>query len=161
MQDGVSLLQAANIRVDGIQTTSCAFAGIRTGPLALVENSSAELSGQNGIWMQGDSAVRASTAKHNNVSGIFVGPGSTVSGNTASDNFVGITTAAGSTLIDNTAIRNVDVGFNLGAFSGYGENVLVTNHGNPVGGQANPEVGAAAGVQQIGTNVCGTDTVCP
>jgi parallel beta-helix repeat protein len=161
MQDGVSLLQATNIRIDAIQAASCSFAGIRTGPLALVENSSAELSGQNGIWMQADSAVRACSARRNNVSGILAGQGCTLTGNRASENFIGITASAGSTLIGNTAIRNVDVGLSAGAFSGYADNVLVTNHGNGVGQQTNSDVSTAAGVQQIGANVCGTDTVCP
>jgi len=57
----------------------------------------------------------------------------------------------------NTSVGHAtSFGLALGVGSGYGGNVLTDNNG-PVGNN-NAQV---TGGLQIGTNVCGTDTVCP
>jgi hypothetical protein len=79
---------------------------------------------------------------------------STVTGNTADRNGVGIECGAFSTVTNNTATSNIGLGLRLGSEVGYGGNVVSSNNM----GNANPQV---SGGIQIGTNLCGTDTTCP
>jgi len=82
--------------------------------------------------------------------GIVAYDGSTVTGNTVNGNYIGVLASTGVTLLDNTARSNF-VGFSFtGSNNGYARNVLTNNTADVVGTAT-----------ELGTNFCGTDTVCP
>lgn len=97
--------------------------------------------------------ITGNTASNNGDRGI-AGVNATVVNNTANENGAAGILAQSSTVLENTAIGNGGVGLDLDGFSGYASNVLNENNG----GNANPPV---EGGIEIGTNVCGGDTICP
>jgi len=130
----------------------------------------------SGIWVDVGSLVRGCTTTGNSDYGIRAGAGSLVTANIASGSFAGIwaleactvignnvsanqygiTAFTGSTLLDNTVRENSVIGiFFAGGPSGYARNVLSFNNG------ADTNTQVSAGGIEIGTNICGTDTVCP
>jgi len=82
------------------------------------------------------------------------GQANTVDGCTALNNNTGIRTFEGSLIVNSVARGNVSFGLVPVGNSGYRSNVLTSNNG----GDANPQV---SGGLQLGSNVCGTDLVCP
>lgn len=91
----------------------------------------------------------------NTVFGIDLqGEGNTIDGCMALNNNTGIRAFDGSLVTNSIARGNASYGLFLVGGSGYRSNVLTGNNG----GDANPQ---AAGGYEIGSNVCGTDTVCP
>jgi len=82
------------------------------------------------------------------------GQANTVDGCTALNNNIGIRTFEGSLIVNSVARGNTSFGLIPVGNSGYRSNVLTSNNG----GDANPQV---SGGLQLGSNVCGTDLVCP
>jgi len=85
------------------------------------------------------------------------GSGNLVDGCTAVSNGMGIRASVGSLVINTIARNNTGVGIHMDTNGGYRSNVLTGNNG----GDANAQVGGGTGAMQLGTNVCGSDTVCP
>jgi hypothetical protein len=67
----------------------------------------------------------------------------------------GIRVGAGSLVIDSISIGNTGLGLVVDETAGYRSNVLTSNNG----GNGNPQASALG--LQLGSNVCGTDLVCP
>ena len=134
--------------------------GILTGPASLAEGNTAMRNGIRGIDLsqlrhrqgqRGGREIRATESPG--------AVGSSMINNTVHDNDAGgILGQGGSMAIGNTIHDNAGPGMSLNGLAGYGNNVLTANNGNAFASQTNPEV---VGGQQIGTNLCGTDTVCP
>jgi hypothetical protein len=82
------------------------------------------------------------------------GQGNIIDGCTALSNNNGMRVFEGSLVIDSIVRGNPGSGLTLVGGAGYRSCVLTQNNG----GDANPQV---SGGYQLGTNVCGTDTVCP
>jgi hypothetical protein len=82
------------------------------------------------------------------------GDSNTVDGCTALGNEVGIRAGNGSIIVNNNVRQNTGLGLVLGVGTGYGSNVITENNG----GTAFPQV---AGGLQLGTNLCGSDLLCP
>lgn len=85
------------------------------------------------------------------------GPGTLITGSTVQGNGGDGIRAAEANILGNTIIENDGLGLTLNFVSGDGgfaHNVIRENNG----GDANPQT---AGGNQLGTNVCATDTVCP
>jgi hypothetical protein len=140
---------------DGTVINSAAVAnaveGISVGR-GTVSNSATNGNGGHGIFVD-HGTVSASTANTNGRNGIYVNRG------TVSTNAVNLNRGNGievnrGTVSNNMADRNTGYGLHLGTPAGYASNVLDLNNG----GNANPQV--FLGIQ-MGTNVCGGDTVCP
>jgi hypothetical protein len=105
----------------------------------------------DGIAIGDHGSVRGNTVVSTGGDGISVGVGGLVSENTSSANAgAGIRAGGGGTLRGNTARGNTGVGLALAADDGYGGNVLTGNNG-----------GAVSGGLEIGSNLCGNDTICP
>ena len=86
--------------------------------------------------------------------GIRVAGAGTIKGNTIDSTAgKGIVAGDGSTVTQNSVSGADDVGLDLGALAGYGNNVITGNNGGV-------EIQVTGG-QQIATNLCGSDTVCP
>ncbi len=171
---GVRLANSA--RVENVRVTGAGLAGIDVSSGSTVTGNTAVNNGDDGIRAGSGSTVTGNTAVNNGDDGINVGSGSTVIGNTAVDNGDdGINAGSGSTVTGNTAVDNGDFGISassgstvtgntandnrrrglfLGVSSGFGNNVLTENNG----GNANPQVDGGI---EIGTNVCGTNTIYP
>ncbi len=162
-------VRADNVTIDlnGFAIIGPGFSGIGRGveaEIVLNRISFSNTTVVNGtIEGVGNTGVRlADTARVENVrvtgaglAGIDVSSGSTVTGNTVVDNGdFGISAGSGSMVNGNTVSGNGQQGLLLGTSSGYGNNVLTENNG----GNANPQVD---GGLEIGTNVCGLDTICP
>jgi hypothetical protein len=120
--------------------------------------------GLNGIDLnsEGGNKVEAVRAVSNSGDGILLGPGAVVTGNVViSNRLYGISASNGCAILGNSVIGNGHAGISLpvGAQSqsGYGNNVLVHNNGGD-DAPAHPQV---VGGIELGTNVCGTDAVCP
>jgi Right handed beta helix region len=114
--------------------------------------------GGEGIHVSNGNIILNNTVNNNGGNGIHIGNASTVIGNVVAVNGKqGIKEgyngdpATGSLIKDNMITRNVGVGLDLAADSGYADNVLTSNNG---GG---PQV---KGGVQIGQNLCGTG-LCP
>ncbi|HEX4826211.1 MAG TPA: right-handed parallel beta-helix repeat-containing protein [Candidatus Polarisedimenticolaceae bacterium] len=82
------------------------------------------------------------------------GQGNTIEGCTALNSNTGMRAFDGSLVTDSVARGNSSFGLVLNGPSGYRSCVFTSNNG----GDANPQV---SGGFQLGTNVCGADTVCP
>lgn len=85
------------------------------------------------------------------------GPGTLITGSTVQGNGGDGIRAAEVNILGNTIIENGGLGLALNFVSGDGgfaQNVIRANNG----GNANPQT---SGGNQLGTNVCATDTVCP
>jgi hypothetical protein len=153
--------------------------GVRLGNFARIEKVHVENNGSNGIEILstlGENTVIGNTAVHNgsdgisNVLGIVNGnvasynggvgisANGTVSGNRTTQNFESGIQSSGGAVIGNSATLNKQFGLDLSlGQSGYANNVLTGNNGGD-DAPANPQV---SGGIQMGTNVCGTDTICP
>ena len=91
----------------------------------------------------------------NGLSGIELqGPGDLVEGCFALGNAVGFRVGDGSLVFDSVARSNSIAGLLAGANAGYRSNVFTLNNGSDAAAQV-------SGGLQLGTNVCGSDTVCP
>jgi parallel beta-helix repeat protein len=123
----------------------------------LVENVAIEHNGAGGVNGVGEGAiVRGCRVARNEGGGISLsnGHGALVTGNTVTSNTsagIGLSGAGG--LVErNTIVGNTGVGIAVSATTGFGGNVIT---GNNNGGSQ------TSGGVQIGSNVCGNDTVCP
>jgi len=95
------------------------------------------------------------TVVGNTIMGIDLqGQGNIIDGCTALSNGNGMRAFEGSLVINSILRGNTASGLTLIGGSGYRSCVLTANNG----GDANPQV---SGGFQLGTNVCGTDTICP
>jgi hypothetical protein len=106
----------------------------------------------------GEGAFIGNTSSDNTGNGVDVFSTATLVNNRIDGNgAAGIETGASATILGNTITGNKDLGIlsTSAARVGYGNNVINDNNG----GNANPQV--TAGMNQIGTNVCGADTTCP
>jgi len=132
--------------------------GIAVDDASLVEDSTVFANGEQGIQTGQGSIVRNNTVADNHQEGILTNQAALVSGNAVFRNDDdGIQISGAGTVTNNTVHSHTNhFGLNLGAGSGYGGNVLRDNNG-PAGNN-NAQV---SGGLQIGTNVCGTDIVCP
>ena len=101
-------------------------------------------------------------ASFSDADGIRMGGAGLVTGNQVFGNKGdGIETLGGVSVLGNTVGGNTGFGLNLGTSagtpSGYANNVLTGNNGGD-DAPMNPQV---SGGVQFGTNMCGTDTMCP
>lgn len=135
--------------------------GIDIDSSCRVENVRSIDNGGDGIRATSGSIVSNNTVGNNTGNGIRMGLTSVVIGNTVNVNgqdgiVEGFPLAAprGSIVSGNTVGRNGGFGLNLGLNSGYSNNTIIENNG----GNANPQV---SGGIEIGTNICGTNIVCP
>jgi parallel beta-helix repeat protein len=145
--------------VTGNTVKNSGGAGISTGAYCTITNNRVQGNGDRGISASSNSTAKDNIAADNQGYGIAMAASATIVNNTVFNNVAGgILAQGGATLIGNTAHDNVGPGFTLNSLAGYGNNVLTSNNGNAFGSDANPEV---TGGIQIGTNVCGSDTVCP
>jgi parallel beta-helix repeat protein len=128
-------LQGEGARVERMYLLGNIAAGALVGAGATVSNNTITGNGSSGISAQASCLITHNSIRDGGSHGISTGSGCTVTGNTLSDN------------------AGFGVNFNS-AFSGYGDNVLTGNNG----GSANDQVKFGA---EIGTNICGFDTVCP
>jgi hypothetical protein len=145
----------ANALVEQVRATNNGGAGIWTQTASRVIDSIGTNNGAEGIYVDFGSNVSGCTALNNSTNGFTAGQGSTLTRNTSMVNFGhGISTSAGSTLRGNVARGNSGFGLNMSSNVGYGENSITNNNGGDVNPQTNGGI-------QIGTNVCGLNTICP
>lgn len=132
-----------------------------TGLTASVDSLITEvIAGRNrldGIFVGSDTTIARCVTNENLRDGIRVtGSRCIIIGNVATDNDrYGISTGTDCSLIQNNASRNLSHGMTLAAGTGYAQNIINANNG----GNSNPQV--SNGGIQIGTNICGGDTICP
>jgi hypothetical protein len=133
--------------------------GIAVDEGSRVEHCTASSNGDQGIQVGNASIVRDNTVSDNHQQGILANQGSLVTGNTVFRNDDDGVQLTGAATIRNNTIEGHTANFGLLTVAGvgYGDNVLRDNNG-PIGNN-NPQVSGPA--VQIGTNLCGTDTVCP
>jgi hypothetical protein len=132
--------------------------GIGVGSGSVVRGCTSRNNASTGIQSGVSSLVSGNSVIENAVYGILAADGSTVVGNNVNSNGVGVFSLVGVTLLDNTARSNTGLGFSFaGANNAYARNVLTNNNG----GDGNAQVGGAGSGTQLGTNICGNDTVCP
>lgn len=129
--------------------------------------------GNDGIWVSNDGTVSGVTVSSNGGAGIIGGQNSTLSRNRARlkasstvthnaaqlNGLDGIFVGEGGTALGNMARRSTRLGLRMfvtgaGISGGYAHNALTGNNG----GDANPQV---EGGIELGTNLCGADTICP
>ncbi len=128
--------------------------GIRVGVDSLVKDILALGNRVTGIYIYGKSTLLNSVATQNGEDGVFAGEDCLIQGNTVHGNGrFGVSAGGYSTVLQNTVTGNDDFGLLLGSNTGYAQNVVADNR--TVSG---PQV---SGGLQMGTNVCGFDTVCP
>ncbi len=128
--------------------------GLQVGIDSLIREVTALNNRVAGIIVFGQSSITLSVASQNGEDGIQTGDSCLLSGNTTINNGrYGIVAGSNSTLLQSTITDNGNFGLLLGSHSGYAQNVIADN-----GTISGPQV---SGGLQIGTNVCGSDTVCP
>lgn len=128
--------------------------GIQVGVDSLLKDITALANRITGVYLFGKSTILNSVITQNGEDGILAGDNCFVQGNTVHGNGrYGIALGGSSTVLQNTITGNSDFGILMGSNTGYGQNVLANN--KTVSG---PQV---SGGLQIGTNVCGSDTICP
>jgi hypothetical protein len=136
--DGISIAQRKNIEIKNGTvrgfTRSGIFSNITTQYIRVI-NVRAFSNVTDGIDLQGQ--------------------GNIIDGCTAIGNGSGMRVFEGSLVTDSVARGNTNFGLYLVGGSGYRSCVVTGNNG----GDANPQVGGTG--FQLGTNICGTDTVCP
>lgn len=114
----------------------------------------------SGISLNVAGSVTSSSSYDNSASGIVAGAGSVVRFSTAYGNGDrGIVGGDGSQVVGNSIRSNTGLGLVLGDNGGYRENILTSNNGG-----MESQVGASDVTDTIfnlGSNVCGTDSVCP
>ena len=136
--------------------------GIATAERCIVTGNVANENG-NGINMNSQGVVSGNTVNFNKEDGISCANNCTVTGNTAHGNGFGtpssaptargIVTNTGSTLIGNTVSDNKGFGLLMVTNVGFVNNVLNGNNG----GNANPQL---SGGIKLGSNICG-GVLCP
>ena len=137
--DGISLVGQKNIEIKNGTIRGFSRHGVFANAVAQL------------IWVIGVRSVG------NGFSGFELeGVGHLVDGCTAASNgTLGIFVGDGSLVINSVSRGNVNLGLVLSATAGYRSNVLTGNNG----GDANAQ---ATGIGlQLGSNVCGSDLVCP
>jgi len=128
--------------------------GIEVGVDSLVQETTALNNRVAGIVAFGKSAILNSVANQNGEFGISTADDCLIQGNIALGNArYGILTGSNSTVLQNTVTGNGDFGLFLNSRTGYAQNVIAEN-----GTITGPQV---SGGIQMGTNVCGSDTICP
>jgi hypothetical protein len=128
--------------------------GIQVGVDSLVKETTALNNRIAGIVVFGSSTVLNNVASQNGEDGIRAGESCMILGNTTLGNARhGVLAGSRSTLLHNTMTGNGDFGLLLDAGAGYSQNVIADN-----GTITGPQV---SGGVQMGTNVCGSDTICP
>lgn len=128
--------------------------GAQVGVDSLIKDVTALDNRITGVYLFGKSTILNSVVSQNGEDGILAGDDCLVQGNTVHGNGrYGISLGGSSTILQNTVTGNADFGLLLGSRSGYAQNVVADN--KIVSG---PQV---SGGLQMGTNVCGSDTVCP
>jgi hypothetical protein len=169
--DGLSCLECV---VHGNTSTNNGRRGIVASNATVRDNVSVN-NAEDGFDCSG--AVTGNFSRFN-VTGFQLGNGTFI-GNESTDNSgIGVDLFSTATLVNNRIHQNGGAGIDAGGSAtilgnvitsntglgilstsssrvGYGTNVVNDNNG----GNANPQV--SAGMNQIGTNVCGADTVCP
>jgi parallel beta-helix repeat protein len=128
--------------------------GIRIGVDSLVQNITALGNRITGVDLFGKSTLLNSVVTQNGEDGILAGDECLLQGNIVLGNGrYGISVEGSSTVLHNTVTGNGDFGLLLGSRTGYAQNVVAEN--KIISG---PQV---SGGLQMGTNVCGSDTICP
>jgi parallel beta helix pectate lyase-like protein len=149
--NGFNVLSAGGGNADGISIASQKNVEVRNGTVRGFSRS--------GIFTNNTTLyirVLNVRAIGNAIFGIDLqGQANTVDGCTALNNNTGIRAFEGSLIVNSVARGNTSYGLYPVGNSGYRSNVLTGNNG----GDANPQVGG--GGLQLGSNVCGTDLVCP
>ena len=128
------------------------FAGISLGPgkEARIERVHAAGNGSVGIAVGEGATVTGCTSSRNSGGGILVSRASSVRDNLVfSNNVTGITTDVSCLVAGNTSTANGSMGLDLGARTGYFNNVLSFNSGGAVSGGVN-----------LGQNMCDA-ALCP
>ena len=125
-----------------------------------IRNGTVQSFGRHGVFAPASySFVRVIgvRAMNNQFRGIELqGVGNIVDGCTTTNNGIGgIRVGEGSIIMNSVARQNVGLGLIMSATAGYRSNIVTENNG----GNANPQT-TAAGIQ-LGSNICGTDLVCP
>jgi hypothetical protein len=95
--------------------------------------------------------ITGNTLSRNGDRGIRSSGISTIIGNVVETNAVGISAGQNSVVRNNVIWSNLGAGLGGGVAVGYGDNVITQN---------TPDVSNASAFQ-LGTNVCGNDTICP
>ena len=159
---GIAADMRAGMSVVGGTVGGMGGGGVDLGNNARVENVRATSNGGDGIRCNLNSVVTGSTSASNNGLGIVANTGSSITGNSvASNGASGIASGPGTTVLGNGVWDNTSFGISFdvanAATGGYGNNALYNNNG----GQDTPMHPQVRNGLQLGTNVCGTDTVCP
>jgi len=155
----IGIFAGGALVVEDVEAMHNGGAGIFGSLDSQITGCEASRNGGNGIVVLATSTVRDSVASYNGLRGINAGAGAVVEHNrVVSNGDGGIAVHEGCAVLDNTSRNNTNEGIDFFAgVSGYARNVLTGNNG----GDANPQVsGGGVGIQ-TGTNICGTDTVCP
>lgn len=140
-------------RAEGLRLISNT-SGLRVGVDSLVKNITALGNRITGLDVFGKSTILNSVVTQNGEDGILAGDDCLVQGNTVHGNGrYGIMVVGTSIVLQNIATGNGDFGLLLGSSSGYAQNVVADN--KVISG---PQV---SGGLQMGTNMCGSDTICP
>ncbi len=178
MGNGGVRLPGAASRVENMRANSNGDDGLQLGFSGVAKDCVATNNGDIGIIVSEQGSLINNTSRGNGFAsgtggGMSVGEGGFVSGNTSMENtgeglvsnrasvivnnvFVensqdGVRALQGCLVKDNTVRDNGLFGLNLGDDCGYAGNVITINSSGSVTG---------LGIQ-IGTNICGTNTVCP
>ena len=148
--NGFTLYGGGGLIADGIGLGGCKNIEIRNGTIRDFTRSGI-FSNINTHYVR----VIGLRTINNVTSGIELqGTANTVDGCTALGNAIGIRVFDGSLVINSVARGNTSFGLAFAGPGGYRSNVLTGNNG----GDANAQVSNGL---QLGSNVCGTDLVCP
>ena len=176
---GISAVDQSNVNVKNGTVSGMGSHGIALDIASSVVNVTAVDNGGDGIQVLGGSQVRDSTTNRNGDNGINAGFGCQVADSTANRNdgrgiivetrsrvsnnttnfngLAGIVTGTSSVVIGNAASENGRFGLRLGDNSGYNQNVMSGNSGRG----PNVRVDQVRGGIAMGTNICGSFTICP
>jgi parallel beta-helix repeat protein len=158
---GIRALGVENTTVRNGTVRDMPFHGLELGSRATVVNVRALDNGVRGISVSSSSLVRDCIAAGNLTQGIAAGSASIIEGNSIYLNGLGVYLLGSGILIrENTfqnnsgkAIQESMVGFT----TGYEGNVFTQNNGTTAGVDGDQGIDALA----TGTNICGTNIVCP
>ncbi len=130
--------------------------GLEVGVDAAVFQVTAVANRLTGIQMVADSSVINSVVSENGGHGISGGSRCLILNNLVNENEdSGVVVGSDSTVLQNTIGRNGSFGIELGSRTGFAANVLTNNNGS----NSNPQVSGSG--FQLGSNVCGSNKVCP
>jgi hypothetical protein len=152
---GSGLQLDAQAEVDHVEVANNGDRGIQISS-GQVTDSSAFDNFYFGIYvLSGPGLVERSVAATNGFTGILVTNGEIAHSQSTDNASAGLVIqGSGSLAIGNLVLGNVGFGISAVAGSGYAQNVINNNHG----GNANAQVASG---NNLGGNVCGTDTTCP